>query len=190
MNDEIYNRAYEMIANGFEFGQIERGDTWERLIQGGPYSDIYTCAEKLKEEFGIKINVCLKYLKNAFDEYIQEYESEIYESKTKNTKNNSMKLNESQLRKIVAESVKRVLKEEYAGTDWFDNNPNKGMFSQEFENAIGSLHKALNNFINVRAKELEMNSNADARKDIQRMTDAAIKCLTTFEMYTPGIRTC
>lgn len=112
MNNGIYNRAYEMIANGFEFGQIQRGDTWERLIQGGPYSDIYTCAEKLEEEFGVKINVGLKYLKNAFNEYIQEHESEIYESKTnKNMKNNVIKLNESTLKHIVAESVKKVLNE-------------------------------------------------------------------------------
>ena len=49
---------------------------------------------------------------------------------------NTVKLNENALRQIVAESVKKVLKEENAGTDWFDDSPNKGMFSQEFENAI------------------------------------------------------
>ena len=99
-----------MIANGFEFGQIQSGDTWERLMQGGPYSDIYTCAEKLEEEFGVKINVGLKYLKNAFDEYIQEYESEIYESKTKDMKN-IIRLNETQLNDIISESVKKVIKQ-------------------------------------------------------------------------------
>ena len=105
-------------------------------------------------------------------------------------KKNIIKLNESTLRKVVAESVKKVLKEEYAGTDWYDENPNNSMFSNEFENAIGALHKALNGFIDARSRELETNSNADARRDIQRMTDAAIKCLTIFDMYTPGVRTC
>lgn len=103
---------------------------------------------------------------------------------------NTVKLNENALRQIVAESVKKVLKEEYAGTDWFDDSPNKGMFSQEFENAIDTVHKALKSFIDARSKELEVNRNTDARKDIECMTNAVIKCMTTFDMYVPGIRTC
>lgn len=186
MNKEIFDRAYEMISNGYEFGQIQNGDAWEHLLQGGPYSDMYTCAEKLVEEFSIDINLAMKYLKAAFDKY-EPMNNELYE--TRNMKK-TIKLNESQLRKVVVESVRKVLKEEYAGTDWLDDNPNKGMFSQEFENTIDAVHKALKSFIDARSKELEVNRNTDARRDIEHMTNAVIKCMTTFDMYVPGIRTC
>lgn len=102
----------------------------------------------------------------------------------------TIKLNEAQLRRVVAESVKKVLKEEYHGTDWFDENPNNGMFSEEFENTINNVHKALDNFIDERTKELRINNNIDARRDIEQMTNAVIKCIATFDMYVPGIRTC
>ena len=118
MNTEIYNRAYEMIANGYEFGQIQNGDTWECLLDGGPYSDIYTCAEKLEEEFRISISLGLKYLKKAFDQY-ETVNDEMYESK--NMKKNVVKINENALRKIVAESVKKVLKE-----NGYDSYPESG----------------------------------------------------------------
>lgn len=114
----------------------------------------------------------------------------IKEDKKEYNMKTRIKLNEAQFRKIVSESVEKALKEEYAGTDWFDDNPNKGMFSQEFENAIGMVHKALDSFIDSRRIELEKNSNTDARREIERMTNAVIKCMTTFDMYVPGVKTC
>ena len=136
-----------------------------------------------------KAQAFANYRQNIGRKAIQTYKKWQWDNELKEGKQ-TVKLNESQLRKIVAESVKKVLKEEYEGTDWFDDNPNKGMFSEEFENAIDAVHKALNSFIEARSKELEVNRNTDARKDIERMTNAVIKCMTTFDMYVPGVRTC
>ena len=110
LSQRIQNRADEIISQGYEFGQIEPDATWERCLDGGPYSDMYIAAEQLAEEYDIDIETAFNYLKLAFEQY-----EPIYEAKHKQTNKNIIKLNETQLRKIVAESVRRVLKE-YGGT--------------------------------------------------------------------------
>jgi len=114
LNQRIQNRADEIISQGYEFGQIEPDATWERCLEGGPYSDMYTAAEQLAEEYNIDIETALNYLKMAFEQY-----EPIYEAKHKLTNKNIIKLNESQLKKIVAESVKNVLLE----NSFYSSNP-------------------------------------------------------------------
>lgn len=116
-SDSIEERAMEMIQNGFEYGYIEDGDAWDDLMEGGTYSDIYTSAEKLSEEYDINIDEALNYLHKAFNEY-----NELYENK--NMENNLVKINENTLKQIVKESVNNVIKEALLGDTEPDENGN------------------------------------------------------------------
>lgn len=164
MTKEIYNRAYEMIANGYEFGQIQNGDTWEHLIEGGPYSDIYTCAEKLKEEFGININMGLKYLKMAFKKYVTTHWDDDFEIDESKNMKNVVKLNEAQLRKVVAESVKKVLKENSSDTD------------SEIYQAIASFMDEIHRIITTDREAVEYYGEEirDVQQSAIRLRDALI----------------
>jgi len=76
-------------------------------------------------------------------------------------KQNTIKLNEGQLKKIVAESVKRVLKEEY---DW---NPSK------YQN-VAFAFEQLNNVINVLLQKQSLPENGITESSM--MDDAINSC--------------
>lgn len=115
----------------------------------------------------------------------------ITESNTHNNmKKNTIKLNEQQLRNIVAESTNKVLKEDYVGTDWFDENPNKGVYSEEFEVALNNAHKALNVLLNASVKESTQVQDINAKKDIERIKEGVNTCLVRLDRYVAGVRTC
>lgn len=118
----------------------------------------------------------------------QDNNKEIEESK--NMKKNTIKLNEQQLRNIVAESINKVLTEDYAGTDWYDENPNKGVFSEEFEMALNNAHKALDVLLNAAVKESSQVQDINAKKDIERIKEGATACLVRLDSYVAGVRTC
>ena len=98
----VMERAEEMIRNGYDYGYIEDGQTWEELTEGGPYSDIYESAEALSEEFDINIDEALNYLQKAFNGYENMYEGKKVKQVT---------ISESKLREMIKESTKRMLKE-------------------------------------------------------------------------------
>ena len=107
----IYERAEEIIRDGYDFGQIEEGDTWEDVMAEGRYSDMYQAAENLSDEFDINVDMALNYLQKAFNNY-----EDLYESKNMKKKS-TMKLNESELQKMISESVKKHLNEFYSTDD-------------------------------------------------------------------------
>ena len=112
-----YQSIEEYLKRWWNEVSAEIPFTWETLGKGYGYhgNDIFTQVEPdggilhCKEIFG----------QIMFDVYPPQQN----ESNTKNSmKKNIVKLNESQLKKIVAESVKRVLKESFIGGDnQFDN---------------------------------------------------------------------
>lgn len=107
----ISERAEEIIRDAYDFGQIEEGDTWEDVMAEGRYSDMYQAAENLSEEFDINVDMALNYLQKAFNNY-----EDLYESKNMKKKS-TMKLNESELQKMISESVKKHLNEFYSTDD-------------------------------------------------------------------------
>ena len=107
----ISERAEEFIRDAYDFGQIEEGDTWEDVMAEGRYSDMYQAAENLSDEFDINVDMALNYLQKAFNNY-----EDLYESKTMKKKS-TMKLNESELQKMISESVKKHLNEFYSTDD-------------------------------------------------------------------------
>ena len=108
----IYERAEEFIRDAYDFGQIEEGDTWEDVMAEGRYSDMYQAAENLSDEFDINVDMALNYLQKAFNNY-----EDLYESKNMKKKS-TMKLNESELQKMISESVKKHLNEFYSVDDY------------------------------------------------------------------------
>lgn len=107
----ISERAEEFIRDAYDFGQIEEGDTWEDVMAEGRYSDMYQAAENLSDEFDINVDMALNYLQKAFNNY-----EDLYESKNMKKKS-TMKLNESELQKMISESVKKHLNEFYSTDD-------------------------------------------------------------------------
>ena len=107
---DIMERAEEMIRNGYDYGYIEDGQTWEELIEGGTYSDMYESAEALSEEFDINIDEALNYLQKAFNGYENMYEGKKVKQVT---------ISESKLREMIKESTKRILKENFDDDDIF-----------------------------------------------------------------------
>ena len=81
--------------------------------------DLITALGALNHQYSNRISDSYGYLARLMVEYYRSEYGGINESKTKrkNMKKNTIKLNESQLRQIVAESMKKVLKEEQTDTD-------------------------------------------------------------------------
>lgn len=74
--------------------------------------DLVTALGALNHQYSNRISDSYGYLARLMVEYYRSEYGKINESKTnKNMKQNAVKLNEKQLKKIVAESVRRVLKE-------------------------------------------------------------------------------
>ena len=65
----------------------------------------------------------------------QEYAEIYFEEKQRATKKNETRLNESKLRMVISETVKKVLKEKYGDSNWFLNNDRRPPI--DYENGYG-----------------------------------------------------
>jgi hypothetical protein len=100
-------------------------------------------------------------------------------------KKNIVRLNETQLRKMIAESVKKVLKEEYGDHNWFMNHesyPPETLNSRddEYQNSSKSLDEEAEEFFNdyVEGEELESN---EVEIDVQDEETGKINVYVTKE---------
>lgn len=110
--------------------------------------------------------------------------------KNKNMKKNAIKINESQLRNIVVESVKNVLKEDYIGKNWFDENPNNGAFSENFEKVLNDSYNAASILLDACVKEISNIQDMNAKRELEIIREKTSNYLTNLHSYVPGTRTC
>ena len=91
---------------------------------------------------------------------------------------------------MVAESVKKVLKEDYIGKDWFDENPNNGMFSENFEKVLNDSYKAASILLDACVKEISNVQDMNAKRELEIIKEKTSNYLTNLHSYVPGTRTC
>ena len=99
---------------------------------------------------------------------------------------NTIRLNESQLKKIVAESVKKIISEH----EWYDENPNRGMFPEDLEIALGEAYRAVDKLLTLSYKYSQTMDDEYARRSAGRIKDAASNLITSLHSYVPGKREC
>ena len=102
----------------------------------------------------------------------------------------TIKVNEAQLRNMIAESVKKVLKEDYIGKDWFDEDPNNGMFSEEFQERLNDSYEFANILLHSCVKEISKVQDMNAKRDLEIIREKTGNYLTSLHSYVPGTRTC
>ena len=97
---------------------------------------------------------------------------------------NTIRLNESQLKKVVTESVKKIINEHV----WYDENPNRGMFPEDLEIALGEAYRAVDKLLTLSYKYSQTMDNEYARREAGRIKDAASSLITSLHSYVPGKR--
>ena len=99
---------------------------------------------------------------------------------------NTIRLNESQLKKVVTESVKKIISEHV----WYDENPNRGMFPEDLEIALGEAYRAVDKLLTLSYKYSQTMDDEYARRSAGRIKDAASNLITSLHSYVPGKREC
>lgn len=97
---------------------------------------------------------------------------------------NTIRLNESQLKKVVTESVKKIINEHV----WYDENPNRGMFPEDLEIALGEAYRAVDKLLTLSYKYSQTMDDEYARREAGRIKDAASNLITSLHSYVPGKR--
>lgn len=97
---------------------------------------------------------------------------------------NTIRLNESQLKKVVTESVKKIINEHV----WYDENPNRGMFPEDLEIALGEAYRAVDKLLTLSYKYSQTMDDEYARREAGRIKDAASSLITRLHSYVPGKR--
>ena len=99
---------------------------------------------------------------------------------------NTIRLNESQLKKVVTETVKKIISEHV----WYDENPNRGMFPEDLEIALGEAYRAVDKLLTLSYKYSQTMDDEYARREAGRIKDAASSLITSLHSYVPGKREC
>ena len=97
---------------------------------------------------------------------------------------NTIRLNESQIKKVVTESVKKIINEHV----WYDENPNRGMFPEDLEIALGEAYRAVDRLLTLSYKYSQTMDDEYARREAGRIKDAASNLITSLHTYVPGKR--
>ena len=97
---------------------------------------------------------------------------------------NTIRLNESQLKKVVTESVKKIINEHVG----YDENPNRGMFPEDLEIALGEAYRAVDKLLTLSYKYSQTMDDEYARREAGRIKDAASSLITSLHSYVPGKR--
>lgn len=101
-------------------------------------------------------------------------------------KKNTIRLTESELKKVITESVKNIISEHV----WYDENPNQGKFPEDLEIALRKADSAVSELLTLSNRYSQTLDDKYARRNAGRIKDAALNLLNCLLMYTPGKREC
>ena len=101
-------------------------------------------------------------------------------------KKNTIRLTESELKKVITESVKNIISEHV----WYDENPNQGMFPEDLENALGEAYSAVDELLTLSNRYSQTLDDEYARRRAGRIKDAALNLMICLDNYVPGKREC
>jgi len=143
VDEEVENGELEDINDDEELKAFFEDVVAEGYKRDDEIRDLVTALGALNHQYTNRVSDSYGYLAELMREYYRsEYEGGINESKmNKNMKKNTIKLNESQLRKIVAESVQNVLLENC----FHSSNPFETSDAEvNLKNAIHELKETVN----------------------------------------------
>ena len=115
----------------------------------------------------------------------EDNKTDINCSKNMNKKN-TIRLTESELKRIITESVKKIVSEH----EWYDENPNQGKFPKDLEIALREAYRAVDELFTLSNKYSQTMDNEYARRDADRIKDVALTLMNSLHSYVPGKRMC
>lgn len=101
-------------------------------------------------------------------------------------KKNTIRLTESELKKVITESVRGILKEH----EWYNENPNQCKFPDDLEIAIRKAYRAVDELFTLSNKYSQTMDDEYARRDADRIKDVTLSLMNSLHSYIPGKRMC
>lgn len=185
--DEHYignQEAIYMVHNVMEDGDMEY-----TTVMVSPNGKMLVLDANHKTIKGNELKTYLKSIGDAANYLLPQTtdnnKTDINCSKNMNKKN-TIRLTESELKKVITESVMGILKEH----EWYNENPNQGKFPDDLEIAIRKAYRAVDELFTLSNKYSQTMDDEYARRDADRIKDVTLSLMNSLHSYIPGKRMC